>query len=311
MTKIGSKIFGKTEGIKPRERLDTGTTRIKTSPGLFLDTQHRAAKLEAENAALRNRLVKISDLKIIEGRKRHLSAQEFLELKTNLEAFPLINPVTIRALPSGGYELISGHNRVQVFIELGRLEIDANVIDLAEEQVLPAAFYSNLLSPTLPDYEKYLGFKQLQSATGKSQTELARESGVSKAMISMLFAFDELSPEAHTLLSKQPRLLSATLVAKFKHLPLADKAIAKLAAGEITHQQAVAIASQISERFDTRSKLKPIVIKQGKQRFAEINVRGTTLTIKLANESIIPVVLEQIERLIRQELVGQTDSSNL
>lgn len=311
MTKIGSKIFGKTEGIKPRERLDTAPMRIKTSPGLFLDTQHRAAKLEAENAALRNRLVKISDLKIVEGRKRHLTEQEFLELKVNLEAFPLINPVTIRALPSGDYELISGHNRVRAFTELGRLEIDANVIDLAEEQVLPAAFYSNLLSPMLPDYEKYLGFKQLQQATGKSQSELARESGVSKAMISMLFAFDDLSSHAHALLSRQPRLLSATLVGRFKHLPHADEAIAKLAAGEITHQQAVAVASQNLDRPVPAPKSKPLVIKQGRQRFAEISARGTTVTIKLADATVIPGLLERLEQLIRQEMAGQAESTNL
>ncbi|MES2830586.1 MAG: ParB N-terminal domain-containing protein [Pseudomonadota bacterium] len=308
MTKIGSKIFGKTEGIKPRERLEMVPTRIKTSPGLFLDTQHRAAKLEAENAALRNSLVKISDLRIVEGRKRNLTDQEFLELKINLESFPLINPVTIRALPSGEYELISGHNRVQAFIELGRSEIEANVIDLAEEQVLPAAFYSNLLSPSLPDYEKYLGFKQLQEATGKSQSDLAKESGVSKAMISMLFAFDELSAKAHALLFAQPRLLSATLVNKFKHLPYVDEAIAKLASGDITHQQAMLIASQNQQQGIAVARTKPIVIKRGKQRFAEISTRGSSVTVKLFDDTAVPEFLELIENLVRQA-AGQSEKS--
>jgi len=309
MTKIGSKIFGKTEGIKPRERLEATPMRIKTSPGLFLDTQHRAAKLEAENAALRNRLVKIDELKIVEGRKRQLTDQEFLELKVNLEAFPLINPVTIRALPSGDYELISGHNRVQAYVELGRSDIEANVIDLVDEQVLPAAFYSNLLSPALPDYEKYLGFKQLQEATGKSQSELARESGVSKAMISMLFAFEDLSAEAHKILSQQPRLLSATLATKFKHLPFADEAITKLAAGEITSQQAVFAASQKPVKQAIAEKSKPLIIKHGKQRFAEISSRGTTVTIKLSNDAMLPRLIEKVEQLIRQEIHKQPEST--
>ena len=181
MSKVGSHIFGKTEGIKPRERSEPATPKIKTSPGMFLDTQHRAVKAEAEIAVLKNRQVRIADLNIVEGRKRQLSEQEFSELKTNLAAFPLITPITIRALPKGGYELVSGHNRVEAYKQLGRTDIDANVIELQDEQVLPAAFYSNLLSPALPDYEKYLGFKQLQRETGKTQAELAKESGVSDA----------------------------------------------------------------------------------------------------------------------------------
>ena len=302
MTKMGSKIFDKTEGIKPRERTEPVPARFKTTPGMFLDTQHRAAKAEAEIAVLRNRQVKISDLSIVEGRKRQLTVEEFGELKANLASFPLINPITIRTLPSGEYELISGHNRVQAYLELGRDEIDANVIDLVEEQVLPAAFYSNLLSPALPDYEKYLGFKQLQAATGKTQAELAKESGLSKTMISMLFAFDDLSSASHAVLSRQPQLVSATLVGKIRNLPLVDEAIAKLANGTITPAQTIVAASAKVGQGAASSGIKPLIIKQGKKRFAEISSRGTTVVVKLADETGMASLLEKIEALVRQEM---------
>lgn len=308
MAKIGSRIFDKTEGIKPRERMEPVPTRIKTAPGMFLDTHHRATIAEAENALLRNRRIKINDLKIVEGRKRQLSATEFAELKANLAAFPLVNPVAVRALPGGTFELISGHNRVQAFVELGRDEIDANLVDLCEEQVLPAAFYSNLLSPALPDYEKYLGFKNLQDATGKSQAELARESGVAKSMISMLFAFDQLSPATHALLLRQPQLVSATLAAKLRVLPHADDAIASLAAGEVTAQQVLAAATGKNDKSTEDFKKETVVIRNGKSRFAEISVRGTTAIIRLTDEALMPSLLTKIEALIRDEMLGRERS---
>ncbi len=301
MTKLGAKIFDKTEGIKPRERADFLAPRIKTSPGMFLDTQHRAAKAEAENAVLRNRRVAIAELKIVDGRQRQLTTEEFAELKANLAAFPLINPITIRTLPSGEHELIAGHNRVQAYVELGRSEIEANVLELGEEQVLPAAFYSNLLSPALPDFEKYLGFKQLQLATGKTQAELARESGLSKTMLSMLFAFDELSPSVQAILSAQPHLVSATIAAKLKNLPLADDAIAKLAAGEVNLQQALIVAASKATPAVPVTPVKPVIIKQGKQRFAELTARGSTVVIKLADSDRITAVMERLEILLREE----------
>lgn len=308
MAKIGSRIFDKTEGIKPRERIEPVPTRIKTAPGMFLDTHHRATIAEAENALLRNRRIKINDLKIVEGRKRQLSATEFAELKANLAAFPLVNPVAVRALPGGTFELISGHNRVQAFVELGRDEIDANLVELGEEQVLPAAFYSNLLSPALPDYEKYLGFKNLQDATGKSQAELARESGVAKSMISMLFAFDQLSPATHALLLRQPQLVSATLAAKLRVLPYADDAIASLAAGEVTAQQVLATATGKNDKSTEDFKKETVVIRNGKSRFAEISVRGTTAIIRLTDEALMPSLLTKIEALIRDEMLGRKRS---
>lgn len=303
MVKIGSKIFDKTEGIKPRERTEPAPTRMKTAPGMFLDTHHRAAMAEAENAVLRNRRVKIADLKIIDGRKRQLSMTEFAELKANLEAFPLINPVAVRALSDGAYELISGHNRVQAFIELGRDEIDANLVELGEEQIVPAAFYSNLLSPALPDYEKYLGFKNLQDATGKSQADLARESGVAKSMISMLFAFDDMSPATHALLSRMPQLVSATLAAKLRTLPHASDAIAALAAGKVTAQQALAFATGKIEKKLAAPIAEKVVIRNGKSRFAEIRARGTTAVIKLEDERHMAILMSKIEMMIRDEIM--------
>lgn len=305
MAKIGSKIFGMTEGIKPRERTEAAPSRIKSAPGMFLDTQHRAAKAEAEIAVLRNRQVKIVDLEIVEGRRRHLSPDEFAELKANLASFPLITPVTIRALPTGAYELVSGHNRVQAYRELGRNEIEANLIDLEEEQVLPASFYSNLLSPSLPDYEKYRGFKQLQVASGKSQAELASESGVSKSMLSMLFSFDDLSSAAHAILSKHPQAVSALLASKLKQLPHAEEAIERLAQGGITQQQAIAIASKKAALTDVSVKPETVLIKRGQKKFAEVSVRGSTAVIKLADASLMPTVLKKIEEMLRDQMAKQ------
>ena len=173
---------------------------------------------------------------------------------------------------------------------------------------MPAAFYSNLLSPALPDYEKYLGFKNLQAATGKSQADLARESGVAKSMISMLFAFDELRPATHAVLSRQPQLVSATLAAKLRTLPCADDAIVGLAAGDLSPQQVLTFATGKIEKGAADSKKETVVIRNGKSRFAEISVRGTTAVIRLADEGQMPALLAKIEALIRNEMLPHKNS---
>lgn len=307
MAKFGTNILNKTGGIKPRERTETEVepVRMKTAPARFLDAQHKADNLEKELDVLRNRLVSIADLSIVAGRQRTLTAQEFAELKANLASFPLINPVTIRALSGGGFELIAGHNRVQAYKELGRTEIEANVIELEDAQILPAAFYSNLLAPELPDYEKYLGFKQIQQATGKSQVELAKESGLSTTIISYLFSFDGIGEGAHKILSANPQVAGANLISKIKELPFLEEALRKLAAGEITQQQAIGIATNNGKLAPAPARPAPIIIKQGKQRHAEISTRGDTAIIKMKDASAIPGLVQKIEALIRSELANQ------
>lgn len=309
MAKIGTNILNKTGGIKPRDRNEgeAEPVKMKTAPARFIDAQHKAVNLEKENQVLRNRMVSIAELSIVEGRKRTLSEQEFSELRSNLAAFPLINPVTIRALATGGFELVAGHNRVQAYVELGRAEIEANVIELEDEQVLPAAFYSNLLSPELPDYEKYLGFKQIQQATGKSQVDLAKESGLSTAMISYLFSFDELGDGAHKILSANPQAAGATLISKIKGLPFVEEALRKLVAGEITQQQAVGIATNNGKSAPATVRAAPLIIKNGKQYYAEISTRGDTAIIKMKDAAAIPELVQKIEALIRAE-IGSKDA---
>lgn len=304
MAKFGSNIISKTGGIKPRERNDAVTepVKMKTAPARFLDAQHKADNLEKENQVLRKRTVAIADLTVVPGRKRLLTAEEFAELKGNLAMFPLVNPVTIRALPTGGFELIAGHNRVQAYRELGRAEIEAHVIELDDAQVLPAAFYSNLLAPELPDYEKYLGFKQIQQATGKSQNELAKESGLSAAMISYLFSFDDLGQGAHEILSAHPQIAGATLISKIKGLPFVEDALRQLAQGAITQQQAVAVATNRGHEGVSAARAAPVVIKHGKARYAEISTRGATAIIKMKDAAAVPELVKKIEALIRAEL---------
>lgn len=307
MAKSGSNIISKTGGIKPRERTESETepVRMKTAPALFLDVQHKADSLRKELEVLRNRMVPIAQLSIVEGRQRMLSQQEFGELKANLSEFPLVNPVTIRAIRSGGFELIAGHNRVQAYRELGRTEIEANVIELEDSQVLPAAFYSNLLAPELPDYEKYLGFKQIQLATKKSQAELAKESGLSTTAISYLFSFDGIGDGAHKILLANPQIVGANLVSKIKDMPFLEAALLKLAAGEITQQQAIAFAANNRKLAQNTDRVEPVIIKKGKQRYAEISTRGDTAIIKMKDATNLPDLIKKIEALIRSELLSK------
>ena len=115
-----------------------------------------------------------------------------------------MHPVAVKALASGRYEIVSGHHRVDAFRALERAAVPVVVVDIDEAIVDRTAFYANLLQPSLPDFEKYLGFRRERERTGATQKELARAAGIAESTLSMLFSFDRCPMRARELIEDRP-----------------------------------------------------------------------------------------------------------
>lgn len=250
----------------PRRAITAPGARALLQPEIDLlneraqQAEQALAKLEDQQQA---NPVELELERIVEvpGRRRRLTPAEFAELRANLEANELVHPVVVRLLPGSSdtkasaalarYELISGYNRLDVFRLLGRRTIPVRVLGIGDDQVDGAAFWSNLLQPSLPDYEKFLGLRQYRDQHNLSDAELARRAGVSKALISYLMSFGKLPAGAIELLDANPRLLGSDCarrlvkVAENGRSAAVVEALTLLSAGEIASQeQAVVVAEQ-------------------------------------------------------------------
>ena len=184
-----AKQKAKAAGIRlDDDSMDTPSEPLapRTAPGQLIGLQGRVHSQQAEIEKLKRALeqrapgkLPLEKLHEIPGRRRRLTSAEYAELKANLTAYPLAQPITVRERPDGEYDIVAGHNRAAVYRELGRTEIDGIVLDIDDSMVEYAAFFSNLLSPTLSDFEKFWGFKSLQESTGITKEELAKAAGIS------------------------------------------------------------------------------------------------------------------------------------
>ena len=229
----------------------------RTAPGQLLDLQGRYEESEREIGHLQKLLqeggaseLPIIDLHEVSGRRRNLTAEQYQELVANLRSNPLVTPITVRRKEQGGYEIISGHNRVNAYRELGRDKISAVVVDWDEAQTELSAFYANLLQPDLPDYEKYIGFGVIASRyPDLSLTEIAANAGISTAGIYRLMSFKGLPDESLTILKLRPDIIGANAAQALAKLCAEGKsdqvnsAIRKIAAGECTQAQAIKFAA--------------------------------------------------------------------
>jgi ParB family chromosome partitioning protein len=281
-------------------------SRAKTAPGqmmAFMAKESAALKeneaLRAENEALKSAEISIESIIEVKGRRRVLSSEKFAELVENLRQNALAVPVTVRSVGGGKFELISGHNRMHAFVALGRKSIPAAVLNFDDVEASKAAFFANLISDTLPDYEKFKGFKLLMAQTGQTQVEVAREAGIAASIVSKIMAFDKLPQEAIEMISVQPDRVSLSAVDKLKKLPGMLDGMKALIEGK-SLPEAVTIAAQVKEKTAV-VRPKPIVVKSGHERVAEISRREGVVSVKFKDEALAIELALEIEKLIRSK----------
>jgi len=302
-----------TAGIVPKGRpsLEEVTARApRTAPGIMHHDHQRLQVAEKELISLHNKLadvqrglVQISDLHEVQGRKRRLASEDFDQLKANLTLNPLVNPIVVRARKEGGYEIVSGHNRVQVYRELGRTEIEAQIRTFKEEEIFEASFYSNLISSPLTDFEKYLGFQKIQEATGETQLELANRAGVSEVQIFRIFSFAQLPADAQKILEKKPSVLGANSALKMKSFE-GDKvtdAIRKLVNKEFaTEKDALASLNSKPQKLETEV----VEIRAGKRVFAKVSHRASIVAIDFKGKDVNANFKAELNELIKKYSMG-------
>ncbi len=291
-------------------------TRQRDPVGLVLRTMPADSEFgrPAEGRPPVTAKVSLDFLEEVPGRRRKLTDEQYQQLVENLANNPLATPVTVRAIDNGRFEIIAGHNRVAAYRELERTEIDVHVVDLDDDGVERAAFYSNLLSNELPDYHRYLGFKGRMASTGKNQTEIAEEAGINKSIVSRLMAFASLPSLALNVIERNPEKFGVNAISELSklvesHPPEAiAQALEKVASEEITMKHAISLikaSGKIKENKKTDPEI--ITIRRGNTTFCSVRRAGSSLRLDFVNGSVTESLMAEIEDLIKRHAKATGD----
>jgi len=272
------------------------------------------AKLREAEMNATSQDIPLDQLHEVLGRKRKLTKVQYEELRENLRHNELITPIVVRRREEGGYEIVSGHNRVDVYRELGRTSIAAVVRDTEAVQADIHAFYANLLQPSLPDYEKYLGFCMIkQYQPDISHEAIADMAGLSRSQVTKLMAFAALPPEAHEILREHVDAVGAGAAQDLANLAKAGRekqvvaAIQKMADGTLDQGQAVKFAAAESQTKPVANKIEPIKIKAGRSTYCEY--RRADKVIRLAFKTAEDA--EAVEDAIREVLEARASKQKI
>ena len=121
-------------------------------------------------------------------------------LAASIETSGVIQPLLVRPLHDGGYELIAGERRWRAARQAGLAKVPAVVRDSAEPERLQTALIENMVREDLNPVEEARACAMLVEDLGLSKEELGRRVGRSRPAISNLIRLLDLPDEAIDLL---------------------------------------------------------------------------------------------------------------
>lgn len=132
--------------------------------------------------------------------RRVFTPEALDELATSIQHHGVLQPIVVRALPQGGFELIAGERRWRAAQQAGLQTIPVVQRDVSDREASAFALIENIQRENLNVVEEALGLARLRSEFELTQQELAEVVGKSRAAIANSLRLLNLGSVARDLL---------------------------------------------------------------------------------------------------------------
>lgn len=117
------------------------------------------------------------------------------ELAESIEKNGLLQPIVVRPMENGKYQIIAGERRYRAFKKLGRKVIPAIVRDYEDEEVDKLQLVENVQREDLNPYDEAIAYLKLKEKYGLKQEDIAKAVGKSRPYISNMTRLLSLEDE--------------------------------------------------------------------------------------------------------------------
>ncbi len=116
------------------------------------------------------------------------------ELADSIEQFGMIQPITVRKLDSGYYQIIAGERRWRAARLANLKEVPVRVLEADDKRAMEMALVENLQREDLNPIEEAKGYQTLMSEYGMTQEETSQSVGKSRPAIANALRLLNLTP---------------------------------------------------------------------------------------------------------------------
>jgi len=116
------------------------------------------------------------------------------ELADSIGQFGMIQPITVRKLDSGYYQIIAGERRWRAARLVGLNEVPVRVVEADDTRAMELALVENLQREDLNAIEEAKGYRTLIEEYGMTQEEASRSIGKSRSAVANSLRLLNLTP---------------------------------------------------------------------------------------------------------------------
>lgn len=127
--------------------------------------------------------------------RKYFDPEAIAQLAESIRQYGVLNPLTVRRSPNGGYELVAGERRLRAARVAGLNEVPCLVISVGAEDSSAIALVENLQRRDLDFFEEAGGFKRLIEQYGLTQEEAAHKVGKTQSAVANKLRLLRLSPQ--------------------------------------------------------------------------------------------------------------------
>ena len=134
--------------------------------------------------------------------RKRFDEEALADLSESIRIHGVIQPLTVRRLSSGYYQIIAGERRWRASKLAGLKEVPAVVIEADDRKVMELGLIENLQREDLNPIEEANGYRVLMTDYGLTQEEVAQRVGKSRPAIANALRLLELPDVIHQLLEE-------------------------------------------------------------------------------------------------------------
>lgn len=131
--------------------------------------------------------------------RKNFDPEKLSELADSIREHGIIQPLTVRRLASGYYQIIAGERRWRAARLAGLTEVPAVIIEADDRTAMELAMIENLQREDLNPMEEAEGYKALVEGYGMTQEQAAQRVGKSRSAVANAMRLLSLTPAVRQL----------------------------------------------------------------------------------------------------------------
>ena len=179
--------------------------------------------------------------------RKRFDDEALADLADSIRQHGVIQPLTVRRLSSGYYQIIAGERRWRAAKLAGLSEVPVVIIEADDRKVMELGLIENLQREDLNPMEEAGGYRVLMEEYGLTQEEVAQQVGKSRPAVANALRLLSLPPSLHPLL--EDGQLSAGHARAILSIPspqLQEKLADKVVAEGLSVRQTEALAKRLA-----------------------------------------------------------------